>query len=474
MSRLATIKNSSFRYILLSLMLLSISTIFAQQAIVSGTVTDESGSPLIGVNIIEKGTQNGIATDIDGKFSIKLSKQSSVLSFSYIGFETVEEKVSGSRNVNVILRQKSTVLDEVVAVGYATQKKATVASAVSSINNEDLARTATTTVAGALVGKVSGLTFRQKSGVPGSATTIQIRNMGEPLYVIDGIMKDADAFNSLDVNDVESISILKDGAAAIYGVKAANGVVLVTTKSGKFGGKATVNINANVGWQGWTKYPELLNAYQWKYANYMKSVNDGNLVGANAISSAQTDLQYWRQGYYEPGVFMNPNTGEDYRGFNWKDEFVSNHALQYYVNANISGGSEKMKYYVSLGHVDQDAVFKEYSYNRTNLQANFDMKVTNDFSVGLSVLGKVAQNVNPALPGTDDYYQIRQSIFNLLPTQRPYANDNRDYLNFITPTHDAAHNMAAYTIDNAGKYQKDVRTIQTSLNLEYKTPLKVW
>ena len=472
MSRIVKSINDRFRYILLSIMMLSVSAVFAQQATVTGSVTDDSGSPLIGVNIIEKGTQNGVATDIDGQFSITLRGAEGVLQFSYVGFETKEEKVAGSKKLNVVLEQKSTVLDEVVAVGYATQKKATVASAVSSINNDDLSRTATTTVAGALVGKVSGLTFRQKSGVPGSATSIQIRNMGEPLYVIDGIMKDADAFNSLDVNDVANISILKDGAAAIYGVKAANGVVLVTTKSGKRGEKAKVSINANVGWQGWTKYPELLNAYQWKYANYMKSVNDGNLVGADAISAAQTDLQYWRQGYYEPGVFMNPNTGEDYRGFNWKDEFVSSHAPQYYVNANISGGSEKTDYYVSLSHVDQDAVFKEYSYNRTNLQANFNMNITDNFKVGLSVLGKVAQNLNPALPGNDDYYEMRSSIFNLIPTQRPYANDNPDYLNFINPTHDAAHNMAAYTIENAGKYQKDVRTIQTSLNLEYKTPVK--
>ena len=436
------------------------------QNTVTGVVTDSDGYPLVGVNVAEKGTTNGVITDVDGHSSISLQKSPSTLVYTYVGCSPREMQATAGAEIDVTLEQSSTLLDEVVAVGYAVQKKATVASAVSSINTDDLTRTASTNVAGALVGKVSGLTYRQKSGQPGTATTIQIRNMGEPLYVIDGIMKDADAFNSLDVNDIANISILKDGAAAIYGVKAANGVVLVTTKTGKRGERARVSLNANVGWSGWTEYPDLLNAYQWKYANYMKSVNSGNLVGADAIANAQSDLEKWRQGYY------NPETGEDYRGFDWKEAFVRNDAPQYYVNANIQGGSDKMDYYLSVSHVDQDAVFKEYNYNRTNLQGNFNMNLSKNLKVGFSVLGKVEQNVNPALPGDDDYFEMRNSIYNLIPIMRPYANDNPDYLNYINPTHDMAHNMAAYTIDNAGKYQKDVRTIQTNVNLEYATPLK--
>lgn len=454
----------SWRTLMLLVFCVSSISMYAQKT-VSGTVTDSDGFPLVGVNITEKGTTNGVITDVDGNYTISLKKTDSKLVFSYVGFSSKEIKVLDQTHINVSLEQSSTLLDEVVAVGYATQKKATVASAVSSINTDDLARSASTSVANALVGKVSGLTFRQKSGQPGSATSIQVRNMGEPLYVIDGIMKDASAFNSLDVNDIANISILKDGAAAIYGVKAANGVVLVTTKTGKRGEKAKVSINANVGWSGWTEYPDLLNASQWKYANYMKSVNSGNLKGTDAINAAKNDLEKWQQGYY------NPETGEDYRGFNWKDEFVRDNAPQYYINANVQGGSDKMDYYLSLSHVDQDAVFREYTYNRTNLQGNFNMNLTNDLKLGFSVLGKVEQNINPALPGDDDYFEMRNSIYNLIPTMRPYANDNPDYLNFINPTHDKAHNMAAYTIDNAGKYQKDVRTIQTSANLEYNIPI---
>lgn len=457
--------NGRRAFLLLFAVMLSSVTLLAQGIAVSGVVQDATGEPLPGVNIMEKGTTSGTITDVNGKFSLSVRGTNAVLTVSFIGYTKQEVSVKGQRNLSITLKEDSELIDEVVVVGYAVQKKATVAAAVSSVNNKDLTRSSSTTAAGALVGKVAGLTARQKSGVPGSSASIQIRNMGSPLYVIDGIMKDESAFNALDIHDIENVSVLKDGAAAIYGVRAANGVVLITTKTGKKGQKPQVNLNANMAWQGWTKYPDLLNAYQWKWGNYMKAVNDGNLRGADAIGNAQADLEKWRTGYHDP------STGEDYRGYNWKDGFVSNAAPQYYVNANVSGGTEKTDYYISVGHVSQDAVFKDYNYNRTNLQANFNMNLSDKFKIGFQALGKIAQNVNPALPGGDDYAQMRSSIFNLIPTMRPYANDNPDYLNFISPTHDAAHNMAAYTIDNAGKYDKTLRTIQLSANLEYKTPL---
>ena len=351
--------NGKMRRLHLLLLAFLLSSVSAFAQVVRGTVYDEEGQPMIGVNVIEQNTTTGVMTDVDGRFHLTLKKSSSAVEFTYVGYEAQTIAVKGGDNIEVNMEVSSTVLD-----------------------SEDLSRTASTSVANALVGKVSGLTFRQKSGIPGTAATIQVRGMGEPLYVIDGIMKDADAFNNLDVNDIANISILKDGAAAIYGVKAANGVVLVTTKTGKRGQKTQVNLNANVGWSGWTKYPELLNAYQWKYANYMKSVNSGNLVGADAIAAAQADLQLWKQGYYEPGVYMNPTTGEDYRGFDWYDEFVNNHAPQYYVNANIQGGSERSDYYISVSHISQDAVFDEYTYRRTNIQGNFNYNITDKFKVG--------------------------------------------------------------------------------------------
>lgn len=441
-------------------------SVSAQGLTVSGTVKDEAGDPLVGATVMVKGSATGIATDLDGKFTVRVNNGKGVLVVSYLGYDTQEVKIGNRSNLNIVLKENATNLDDVVVIGYARQKKATVAAAVSSVDNKDLIRSTSSTTAGALVGKVSGITARQKDGAPGSAASIQIRNMGTPLYVIDGVMRDEEAFNSIDIHDIANISILKDGAAAIYGVKAANGVVLVTTKQGSSDTRPRVSVNANVGWQQWTEYPELLDAYQWNYGNYMKAVNDGNLVGDEAIANAKSELDKWKSGYY------NPQTGEDYRGYDWYHNFVRQAAPQYYVNANVSGGSDKFDYYLSVGHINQEAVFKDYSYSRTNMQGNFNMKLSNRFKVGLQVQGKIATNRNPALPGSDDYYEMKQGIFNLIPTQRPYANDNPNYLNNISPTHDAAHNLAAYTIENAGEYKKRVQTLNTTFNVQYDTPLE--
>jgi TonB-linked SusC/RagA family outer membrane protein len=385
-----------------------------------------------------------------------------VLEFSYIGYIGQSVRAGNKKTLNIVLVAEAGSLNEVVVVGYSTQKKGSVAAAVSTIKAEDLARTTSTTVSGALVGKTSGITFRQKSGQPGTATQIQIRNLGTPLFVIDGVMKDEGQFNNLDVNDIENISILKDGAAAIYGVKASNGVVLVTTKKGSSNQKPTVTLNTYYGYQGWFRYPQLLTAYEWQYANLMKDVNNGAYTGN--VENDRAMLDKWKQGLY------NPETGEDYRGYDWKKEFVSDNAPQKYMNVNVSGGNDKSIYYISLGHIDQDAVFKDYNFNRTNIQTNFETKLSESFKVGIQVNGRIETRQNPGMPGTDDYEAARAAVFLLPPIYRPFANDNPLYLNAVPGR--LGNNLAAMTMDNAGKYKNDWRVIQANWNAEYKTPLK--
>lgn len=429
---------------------------------VSGTVVDSHENPLIGVSVIEKGSTTGTITDIDGKFSIKLTDSNSILVFSYIGFAKREIHVKNETFFKIVLDEAQNDLNEVVVVGYGTKRKGGITAAVTTIGSQDISRTSSTTTAGALVGKVAGITSRQKQGTPGSASSLQIRNMGTPLYVIDGIIKDEGSFNSIDINDIDNISVLKDGSAAIYGVKAANGVVLVSTKTGKLNQKPQVNINSYIGWQQWTKYPQLLNAYQWEYANYMKDVNNSNL-GVSA-DYAKAELLKWKSGTY------NPATGEDYRGFDWKKAYVNDAAPQDYINASISGGSEKTTYYVSLSHVDQDAVFKDFNYNRTNLQSNLEIRPTDKLKIGIQISGKIENTSNPGLPGGDDYSLIKTSLFGLQPINRPYANDNPLYLNYIVAND--ARNMAALTKEHAGTFSKTWRTSQNNFNLEYKLPIK--
>jgi len=432
---------------------------------IQGKIIDSSGGPLIGATIQEKGTLNGTVTDINGSYSLILEKDNAVLTFSYIGYITSELSVGNQTIVNIELEEDARQLDEIVVVGYGTQRKGNLAASVSTIKSDEIIRSASTSTTSAIVGKVAGVTSRQKTGTPGSSTSLQIRNLGAPLFVIDGIMKDESAFDNLDYNDIDNISVLKDGAAAIYGFKASNGVILVTTKSGKKNQKAQVKVNAYTGWQQWTKYPELLNAYEWNYANDMADVNAGNLTNPDLIAQKKEELEKWRTGYY------NPETGEDYRGYNWYANFVDRAAPQSYINASISGGSNKTDYYLSIGHVDQDAVFKDYNFNRTNLTANFNMNLTDRFKIGFQFLGKIETRRNPALPGSDDYAEMRSSLYNLLPINRPYANDNPDYIQFMAG-HDAARNMAAYTIDNAGEHLDVLRTIQPTINLDYILPVR--
>jgi len=429
---------------------------------ITGIVSDSHGDPLIGVTVIEKGNSKGTITDVNGKFSIVTTGANTVLMFSYVGFVKQEVKTKEGDVLKIVLNEEQNNLNEVVVVGYGTKRKGGVTAAVTTIASQDIARTASTTTAGALVGKAAGITYRQKEGTPGSSTAIQIRNMGTPLYVIDGIIRDEGFFNGLDVNDIDNISILKDGSAAIYGVKAANGVVLVTTKTGKPNQKPQVNVNTYMGWQRWTKYPKLLNAYQWQYANYMRDVNSGNL--AVSVDEAKAELEKWRIGYYDK------STGEDYRGFDWVNAYVNDAAPQQYLNASVSGGGEKATYYISLSHVNQDAVFKDYNYNRSNLQSNIEVKLSDNFKIGIQISGKFDNTSNPGLPGSDDYTLYKTSLFGLQPIYRPYANDNPLYLNYIVAND--SRNVAAFTKQYAGTYSKALRTSQNNINLEYKLPFK--
>jgi len=443
------------------LCLLSAALAFGQTEL-KGMVSDDNGEPMIGVSVVEKGTGNGTITDVDGRFTIRVADaKKAQLQFSYVGYELLE--IGADRNLTrIVMQPDNKLLEEVVVVGYGQKRKGGIASAVTTVKADDIARTTSTTTAGALVGKVAGITARQNDGTPGASAKLQVRNLGTPLYVIDGMIRDESAFNNLDVSDIDNISVLKDGAAAIYGVKAANGVVLVTTKKGTTNQKMEVGINTYMGWQQWSEYPKLLDAYNWQYVNYMRDVNSGTL--SISTEQARAELEKWKNGYY------NPETGEDYRGYDWYGNYVNNAAPQYYVNANIQGGSERLTYYTSISHVGQDAVFQDYSFERTNLQSNIEAFITKNLKFTSQISGKIDSNTNPGLPGSDDYAARKMSVIGMLPIYRPYANDNENYINYI-PGYDGAHNPQSYTIDNAGRYNRRNTSVNANMGLEWQTPL---
>src|SRR5690606_29741950 len=207
---------------------------------VTGTVIEAPSNEAIpGASIREKGTTNGTITGLDGEFSLQLTTENPVLIITFIGYATQEIPVGNSNVVNITLESELSHLDEVVVMGYGEQKKESITSAVSTVQSKDIAKVAAPTVSATLAGKLPGVAFRQAEGRPGSGAMINIRNMGNPLFVIDGIQKDQGQFNNISPQDIESITVLKDAAASVYGSRAANGVIIVTTKRGARGQKPT-------------------------------------------------------------------------------------------------------------------------------------------------------------------------------------------------------------------------------------------
>lgn len=420
----------------------------------TGTVTEESGGGLPGVSVILKGTQTGANTDAAGKFSINAPDGSATLVFSFVGFISKEVAVTaGQTTVNITLEVDTKALEEVVVVGYGTQKRESLTGAIAIVTSKDLDRVhGGSTVSSGLAGKIPGVTFRMPDGRPGAGAQIQIRNMGDPLYVIDGIQQDAGQFNNLAPNDVESITILKDASAAIYGVRAANGVVVVTTKRGKTG-KNTVSLDAYTGWQNWSRFPDVVNdSYQWQLGRAEAQINQSGTTSLTPV-----ELDKYKQG-----------TESGYQTFNWKDFIVQPNAPLTSVNLNMTGGSDKIRYYVSGTRLKQFSnLGREFTFERSNLQSNVDANITNNLKVGIQINGRIEIRDNPGIPGGDDYWLPRFAILRNRPFERPYANDNPAYLN------DIKHNETnwAYNNKKLGGYSTDIwRVLQSNMYAEYQIP----
>jgi TonB-linked SusC/RagA family outer membrane protein len=421
-----------------------------QKKTIKGIVKDTYGELVIGANVVVKGTTQGTVTDMEGSFSLE-APDNAVLQISYIGYLNQEVTVGRSTFLQIVMKENTQALDEVVVTGFGlSQKKATLTGAISAINSSEISRSLASTASGTLVGKVAGINTRQVDGRPGASTAIQIRNMGTPLYVIDGIPSDEGQFNNVDFNDIETISILKDASAAIYGVRAANGVVVVTTKKGKLNTKNTVSLNTYYGWQSPSSFPRPADAVTY-ITNYIQSET---VQGRTNYTYSKEDLAKWKQG-----------TEKGYVPFDWYD-FIWETAPQYYLNANVSGGSDKINYYFSLGHLNQDAMIVNYGgFRRSNIQMNIDAQISSRFKVGASMNGRIETRVNPGVPEVDDYWMPRFGVYRNLPTKRPYANDNPAY-----PTQtstNAATNFAWLTYDLAGEYKQTWRVIQLQGTAEY-------
>lgn len=337
-----------------------------QQKAISGKVVDSKGESIIGANVMEKGTTNGTITDFDGNFSLKVSANSTIV-ISYIGYQSIEVSAAQIKaGGQITLKEDTELMDEVVVVGYGTQKKATLTGSVSSIGGDDLKKISTANLTNTLAGKTAGVIANTRSGEPGADDAeILIRGKGTlgntaPLIVVDGI---ADrSFGRLNAEDIESISVLKDASAAIYGARAANGVILVTTKRGKEG-KIKVNYSGNVSISQPTRIPEMLDAYQ--YATY---VNEFDAAQGNALTYPETAL----------AKILDGSDQINYPNTNWWNAVAKNWATNTEHSLSISGGNERFSFYTSAQYLYQDVIYRDspQNYNQYQFTTNLDAKIT--------------------------------------------------------------------------------------------------
>lgn len=451
----------NLKFLLSCFMLLMSVVAFAQNQ-VTGHVADATGEPIIGANVTVKGTTVGTITDIDGNFTLEVGSTDGTLVVSFIGYKSAEAAIKGKSPINVILQEDTETLDEVVVVGYGTQNRKSLTGAISDVKSESLTRSVSTTTAGALSGKIAGISTRAKDARPGKGISLEIRNMGAPLYVIDGIpyggntgndwlvnseVSGNDVFNSLNIEDIESITVLKDASAAIYGLRASNGVVLVTTKKGKKSEKVSINVNGYYGWQNLTRFPELANAEQYTRGLAEAAQNRGE--DPNSVYTKE-ELAKWAAG-----------TEKGYKSYDYYDMIMRKNVPQYHVNASVTGGSERTNYYLSVAHTSQEAMMPDFNYQRTNFQLNLDTKITNRFTIGAQVSGRYEKTNDVGLPGGDGYYSAILAVFKMRPIDSPYANDNPNYIRNID-SYRNGYNPAAFRRDIAG--YKDSMTRYANIN----------
>lgn len=337
---------------------------------VTGVVTDEKNLPLPGVSVTVKGTTIGTVTNKDGAYSLARVEPTATLVFSFLGYTSKEVVVEGKTQINVSLQPSDNKLNEVVVVGYGTQKKATLTGSVASVKSEDITAAPVASTINSLAGRLPGLVSQQTSGQPGAdQASISIRGFGGAIWIVDGVESD---FNNIDPNQIETISILKDGAASIYGARAGNGVVLVTTKRGKEG-KPDITINSSYTLQGNTIMTDPVNSGQ--YAELT------NLFYANQGKPAQYTQEQIDK-FYAGNDPAYPNT-------DWKKIAMRTWAPQTQQNLSVRGGSDKIKYFGFIGYMDQGVVWKNNGggYKRYNLQSNLDAKINDDLSIQLLISG---------------------------------------------------------------------------------------
>ena len=431
--------------LILPLLLLSVFTATAQ-VVVKGNVSDNTKMPLPGVSVKVKNAATGTSTDVNGNYTISVADGQATLVFSFIGFQNQEISVNGRSSINVTLLSDTKALEEVVVVGYGTQKRATVTGSISTIKGADVVRSPQPNLSNSLAGRVSGVIASNRGGEPGyDASTITIRGISttstgnkDVLVVVDGVPGQLGGFERLDPNDIESFSILKDASAAVYGSRAANGVILVTTKRGTTG-KPTISYTFNQGFSSPTRLPEMADAAT--YATLRNEIEYHNNTSAG-LNSVYTQEQIEK--------FRNGSDPLNYPNTDWIATTLRKTALQNQHNLSLNGGSEAVKYYMSVGMLNQDGIYKNGAtkYSQYSFRSNIDGKVSDNFKIGLSLSGRQENRQFPSSGAGD----IFRSIYRAYPTISAYYPNG-------SPTFGIEGNNPVMMVTDVGGTNKNPRLI---------------
>lgn len=378
----------------------SVSTM-AQTKNIQGRIIDsKSNEPLVGVTVMEAGTNHGCVTDLDGNFTISVSPNAK-LSVSYVGYKNLQVPVKGKSNLTVVLEENAELLNDVVVVGYGVQKKATLSGAVTSVKGEDLVKTPVTNVSNGLAGRLPGVVAISNTAEPGyDGSTIRIRGVNtfgnaEPLVVVDGVP--GRSLERIDPSTIESLSVMKDASAAIYGAQAANGVIIITTKRGKQG-KPTVDFSYNYGLSRPTTIPEMCNA-----AEYATLLNEIDTYAGNTPRYTADEIKKYADGS-DPWSY--PNT-------DWFAETLKDWSPQSNINVSVSGGTERTKYFLSMSAKTQDGFYRNSGtkYKQYDLRSNFDVNLTKGLDLTVNLSGRLEDRKYPT--------RSAENVFRMLMRSKP-------------------------------------------------------
>jgi TonB-linked SusC/RagA family outer membrane protein len=419
-----------------------------QEITVTGTVTAvDDGAAMPGVNVVVKGTTQGTATDADGKYTIQVPDGNATLVFSFIGFMPQEIAAASRAVIDVALTADIQQLNEVVVVGYGTQQKVTLTGSVANIKGDEMRRTKNENPQNMLTGRIAGVRVWQRSSEPGTFNNVfDIRGLGEPLIVIDGIPRTMADFQRLNPSDIDDISVLKDASAAIYGVRGSNGVVLVTTKKGS-PGKTVVSYNGSFTFQKPSGMPKLANPYQTMTLYNEQAMNN---INGGSIIYDESDFEAFRTGTR--------------RATDWNSLLISDFSPQTQHDLSITGGTEKTQYYIGGGYLYQEGIFKsgDLNYNKYNLRTNITTEVAKGLNFNINLAGMLDERNSPYSSSVDiirNYW--RQGV--LFPA---YADPENTMLNYEGL--DLEENtVAKMTADVSGYRKYRQRNFQSSASLNY-------